>query len=89
MAADARVELDNWVNNYNLFTTEVRDPDSNPFQTLNALVRREYSYVVDLSTMKILAVYVGTTDGTKPNGISSSLKEAMDQVASLLGVPDL
>lgn len=50
-----------------------------------ALVRREYSYVVELPSMKILNVYVGTTDGSKPNGVSSSLKEAMDQVLALLG----
>jgi hypothetical protein len=85
MASDTRMELDNWVNNYQLFTTTVRDPDSMTSQTLNALVRREYSYVVDLSTMKILNVYIGTTDGTKPGGISSSLKEAMDQVLALVG----
>jgi len=89
MAGDSRTELDNWVNNYMIFTTTVRDPDNNLSQTLNALVRREYSYVVDLSNMKILAVYIGTTDGSKPGGVSSSLMEAMQHVASLLGVPDL
>ena len=85
MAGDPRSELDSWVGNFMLFTTTVRDPDSNTSHTLNALVRREYSYVVDLSTMKILNVYIGTTDGSKPGGISSSLKEAMDTVLSLLG----
>ncbi len=85
MPGDSRTELDNWVNNYMLFTTTVRDPDNNLSQTLNALVRREYSYVVDLRTMKILNVYIGTTDGSMPGGISSSLKEAMDQVLALLG----
>ncbi len=85
MAGDSRTELDSWVNNFNLFTTTVRDPDSMPTQTLDALVRREYSYVVELPSMKILNVYIGTTDGSKPNGISSSLKEAMDQVLVLLG----
>jgi hypothetical protein len=89
MAGDSRIALDNWVNNYMLFNTVVRDPDNNTSQTLNALVRREYSYVVDLSNMKILAVYIGTTDGTKPNGVSSSLHQAMDHVLQLLGVPDL
>ncbi len=89
MAGDTRTELDNWVNNYMLFTTTVRDPDSNLTQTLTDLVRREYSYVVDLSNMKILAVYIGTTDGSKPNGVSSSMHQAMDQVLQLLGNPDL
>jgi hypothetical protein len=79
------MQLDAWIGNFLLYNTCVRDPDSNPTQTINALVRREYSYVVDLRTMKILAVYIGTTDGSMPNGISSSLKQAMDQVLSLLG----
>jgi hypothetical protein len=85
LAGDSKTEVDAWIGNFNLFNTVVRDPDGNTSQTLNALVRREYSYVVDLSNMKILNVYVGTTDGTKPNGVSSSLHEAMDQVLSLVG----
>jgi hypothetical protein len=85
MAGDSKLELDNWVNNYMLKTTTVRDPDGMLQQTLNALVRREYSYVVDLKTMRILSVYIGTTDGSKPNGVSSSLHQAMDQVLALVG----
>jgi hypothetical protein len=65
--------------------TTVKDPDNMPNQTTDALVRREYTYVVDLTTMKILSIYIGTTDGSKPNGISSSLHEGMDQVLGLLG----
>jgi len=67
-----------------LFTTTVRDPDGMTSQTLNALVRREYTYVVDLSTMKIMTIYIGTTNGSKPGGVSSSLQRGMDQVLSLL-----
>jgi hypothetical protein len=85
LSPGTKTELDAWVNNFQLFTTTVRDPDAMSTQTVDALVRREYSYVVDLRSMKVLNVYVGTTDGSKPNGISSSLKEAMDQVLSLLG----
>jgi hypothetical protein len=85
LSGDPRNELDAWVTNFNLFTTTVRDPDGMPTQTLDALVRREYSYVVDLNSMKILNVYIGTTDGSMPNGVSSSLKEAMDQVLALIG----
>ena len=32
--------------------------------TLTALQRREITYVVDTSNMKIIQKYVGTTDGT-------------------------
>lgn len=80
LANDSKTQLDNWVGNFKLKTTTVRDPDDKPSQTLTALTRREYSYVVDLSTMQIVAVYIGTTDGSKPNGISSSLHQAMDDV---------
>ena len=85
LAGDTRTNLDAWVNNFMLFNTTVRDPDAMTSQTLSALVRREYCYVVDLTTMKILKVWIGTTDGSKPNGVSSSAQEAMDQVLSLLG----
>jgi hypothetical protein len=85
MAGDSKTQLDNWIDNYMIHTTTVRDPDGNLSQTLDALVRREYSYVVDLATMKILNVYVGTTNGTMPNGVSSSLHQAMDQVLLLVG----
>jgi hypothetical protein len=80
-----KTNLDAWVNNYMLYNTTVRDPDATPNQTLNALVRREYCYVVDLDTMAILTIYIGTTDGSKPGGISSSLEEAMDDVLARLG----
>ena len=85
LAGDSKASLDAWVGNFMLFTTTVRDPDGMGSQTLNALVRREYTYVVDLSTMKIMTVYIGTTDGSKPGGVSSSLKQGMDEVLTLLG----
>ena len=85
LSSGTKMELDQWVGNFSLKTTTVRDPDNMPNQTTDALVRREYSYVVDLSNMKILTVYIGTTDGSMPGGVSSSLHEAMDQVLSLLG----
>jgi hypothetical protein len=86
LAGDTKSNLDAWVNNFMLYNTTVRDPDATPSQTLDALVRREYCYVVDLDTMAILAVYIGTTDGSKPGGVSSSLDEAMTDVLNRLGV---
>ena len=76
-------QLDAWVGNFGLKTTTVRDPDGAPNQTLAALVRREYSYVVDLATMQIVDVYIGTTDGSKPNGVNSSLALAIARAAAL------
>jgi hypothetical protein len=86
LAGESRASLDAWVGNFMLVTTTVRDPDAMPSQTLNALVRREYTYVVDLSNMTITDVYIGTTDGSKPGGISSSLKQGMDRVVALLAI---
>jgi hypothetical protein len=86
LAGDTKTNLDAWVNNFMLFTTTVRDPDAMPSQTLTALVRREYCYVVDLDTMKIVTVYIGTTDGSKPGGVSSSLQEAITEVSMRLGI---
>lgn len=86
LAGEARSTVDAWVGNFMLFNTTVRDPDGMASQTLTALVRREYCYVVDLATMKILTVYIGTTDGTKPGGISSSLQEGMSEVLTRLGM---
>lgn len=54
-------------------------------QTLSALVRREYCYVVDLQTMKIVDRFVGTTDGSKPNGVNSSIQLAIARGLQLLG----
>ena len=85
LAGDSRSSLDAWVGNFMLMNTTVRDPDGNSSQTLSALVRREYTYVVDLASMKITDRYIGTTDGSKPGGVSSSLKQGMDRVLVLLG----
>lgn len=84
LAGETKASVDAWVGNFMLFTTTVRDPDGMGSQTLDALVRREYTYVVDLATMKVKTIYIGTTDGSKPGGVSSSLQQAMDEVLSLL-----
>jgi hypothetical protein len=76
-----KADLDAWITTYSLPVTTVRDPDGMQNQTLNALVRREYTYVVDLKTMMILDIYIGSTNGT---GISSAMT-GMQTVLSLLG----
>jgi hypothetical protein len=87
LAGDSRTQLDAWVNNFMLFTTTVRDPDAMSSQTLTALVRREYCYVVDLFNMKIDQVYVGTTDGSKPGGVNSTIEGCATFAFTLLGGP--
>src|SRR5262245_26629302 len=80
-AQPSRADLDAWVSAYNLPVTTVKDPDAMALQSLNQLVRREYSYVVDLSTMKILKVYIGSIAGIG----TSSAQSAMQALMSLLG----
>ncbi len=77
-----RTDLDNWVNNYSLPVTTVRDPDNLPLQSLTALIRREYCFIVDLSNMKIVSVIVGTTIGGTD---TTSAFTGMQQMLALLG----
>jgi hypothetical protein len=77
-----RTDLDNWVNNYSLQITTVKDPDNLPHQSLNALIRREYCFLVDLSTMKIVSVIDGTTIG---GSATTSAYTGMQQMLALLG----
>jgi hypothetical protein len=86
-AQPSKSNLDSWINSPGVVTSSMRDPDSMAGQTINALVRREYCYVVDLKTMKILHVYIGTTDGSMPNGISSSAVCGMCDLLGRLGAP--
>jgi hypothetical protein len=79
--APSKSNLDAWVNTYGLPVTSVIDPSNMPLQSLNALVRREYTYVIDLSNMKIIDRYIGSTNGT---GISSAMT-GMQTLLSLLG----
>ncbi len=60
---ETRMQMDTWITTYKLPVTTVRDPDSTPNQSLDALVQREYNYIVDLKTMKIVSVMSGSTAG--------------------------
>jgi hypothetical protein len=78
--------LDSWINSASIVVTSVRDPDNMQGQTINALVRREYCYVVDLHTMHILKIYIGTTNGNPyGTGISSSVVCGMCDILGRLG----
>lgn len=81
-----KTNVDNWINSAGIVVTSVRDPDNMQGQTINALVQREYTYVVDLHTMKILRVIVGTTNGSMPKpGVTSSVVCGMCDVLGRLG----
>jgi len=76
-----RQELDAWITTYNLPVTTVKDPDSMPQASLQALVQREHTYIVDLSTMKIVNFFAGTTTGIGTTGA----KMGMQTMLQLLG----
>jgi hypothetical protein len=60
---ETRANMDAWITTYKLPITTVRDPDNMQNQTLDALVLREYNYIVDLATMKIVDRMSGSTAG--------------------------
>jgi hypothetical protein len=79
-AQPTRAELDTWINTYQLPCTSVKDVDSAPLATLNALQRREISYVIDLSDMLILEKIVGTTDGTGASSTSIAMQDMLKRL---------
>lgn len=58
-----RRDLDAWVRSNNLTVTTVRDPDGKYPQSQMALTSREWSYVIDLRTMKIVYKVFGNYAG--------------------------
>ena len=81
MAHVEKADLRSWIEAPRLTVTTVRDPDANPAQSITALQAREFTYVVDLATMRILIFYIGSTAGP---GDSAALR-AMRDVLALLG----
>lgn len=69
----SKSNLDAWINTYKLPITSMMDADPASLGTYTALQRREQGWIVDLSTMKIVKKYTGTTDGS-PDGLVSSAK---------------
>jgi hypothetical protein len=67
-------ELNAWITTYGLTVTTVKDPDSMPQASLTALQVREYTYVVDLSNMKILNFFPGTQSGIGTTGAMSGMQ---------------
>jgi hypothetical protein len=72
-----KAELDSWINTYNLPVTTVKDPDSMPQQSLTDLKQREFTFIVDLSTMKIIQFFPGTTTGIGTTGAESGMQAMM------------
>src|SRR5262245_13534581 len=77
-----RANLDAWVATYKLPVTTVKDPDANGRQTIDALGRREYNFIVNLSDMTIVAFDQGDVFG---NGTPSATV-GMQKMITLLGM---
>jgi hypothetical protein len=75
-----QTDLQNWIGNFNLVNTTVKDPDGTGTYTLDNDGPREQAYIVDLSTMKIVDIVVGVIDGTP-----HSAGVALAQMHTLLG----
>ncbi|MFO0569593.1 MAG: hypothetical protein U0263_28345 [Polyangiaceae bacterium] len=67
-----------WIKNEDLHISVVKPKDG---ETLKALVSREWTYVVDLKTMKIVWKGFGSYDGSVP----SSAEQGMTELLKLLG----
>jgi hypothetical protein len=63
-----------WIKAEDLHVTVVEPKDS---QTLAALVSREWTYVIDLKTMKIVWKGFGSYDGSKASSVDAGLSELM------------
>lgn len=62
-----RSDLDAWIVSSNVSITSVRDPDGLYPQSQNALTTREWSYVIDLHTMKVVYKVFGSYGGGQPS----------------------
>lgn len=71
-------DLLSWIKAEDLHVTVVKPKDD---QTLDQLVSREWTYVIDLKTMKVVWKGFGSYDGSKP----SSVAEGLTQLMTLLG----
>jgi len=78
-------DLATWANTYSLPVTAVidRDPDAET-ETFAVTGRREQAYVIDLSTMKVVYHFAGSTSGGGPED-AYSVARAIDDVLARLG----
>lgn len=72
ISAPTQSDLNAWITSHKLPVTSMIDAPSSPLATYTALQRREQGWIVDLSTMKIVKKYTGSTDGSADGLISSA-----------------
>lgn len=83
-AAD-KATLDAWISGNKLTLTTVRDPDGMAMQTKQALEGREYSYVIDLKTMKVACRYLGSFVNNQgaANAINSAVSDILNRLKGM------
>lgn len=79
-AAATKSDLDTWINTYKVPITALHDPPGVGTRTLDTYKRREYAFILDLRTMKILERIDGSVTGTG----DSSFKQAVPKLLALL-----
>lgn len=72
-----QTEMTAWIQKYGLYVSVVKPKDA---QTMNELVSREWTYVIDLKTMKIVWKQFGSYDGS-----STSVDAGLTELHTLLG----
>ncbi len=77
--APSRANLDAWIMAQNLSLTTLMDRSTR--RAFMVLGRREISYVVDLSTMRIVRKVLGDTSGATS---TATLNATVDQLLTLL-----
>jgi hypothetical protein len=83
VATASQMDLEQWIGKYQLPITSVKDPGT-VTTTLDVLGRREQAYIIDLTTMTILDVIEGNTDGGGA-ATTYSASEGMTEMHMLLG----
>ncbi len=74
LGISSKGDLDAWINTYGLHITSVKDPDdAGTTITLNTWGIRETVFLVDLSTMKIVDKYNGSTAGVGTSAVGMAV----------------
>ncbi len=77
-------DLTTWVNSSKLTITSLRDPDDKYPQSQQVFMTREWTFIVDLRTMKIVSQFFGSHGGGDPSitAINAALDDIMARLKS-------
>ena len=72
-SAPTKADLDAWITSYGIPVHAFIDVDASPLATFNAYGRRENTFIIELSTMKILQKITGSTDGSGDSSVKTAI----------------